>query len=114
VLCEWGVDQCHCFLVLVWRQACLHCFYVNFYAEESDAVSLFVVFFLDSESQVAADLTEVSFGPVWFIWSCGEREDGEEVVQVVECMFPTPLGLEDPFQGQCEEVEDGWRCAVAV
>jgi len=99
--------------VLVGRQACLPSFCVDFYAEESDAVSLFVLFFFDSESQVAADLTEVSFVPVWCVWCCGAREDGEEVVKVVECIFPTPLGLEDPFQGRCEEVEDGWRCAAA-
>jgi len=41
------------------------------------------------------------------------REDGEEVVKVVECMLPTPLGLEDPFQSRCEEIKDGWRCAAA-
>ena len=109
-----GVDQCHCFLVLVMRQACLHCFCVDTYAEESDAVSLFVLLFLDSESQVASDLTEVSFVPVWCVGECcGVWKDGEKVVKVVEWMFQSPLGLEDPFQGRCEEVKDGWRCAAA-
>ena len=41
------------------------------------------------------------------------REDGEEIMKVVQCMLPTPLGLEDPFQDRCEEIEDGWRCAAA-
>jgi len=49
--------------MLVGRQACLHCVFVDFYAEESDAASLFVHFFFDLESQVAADLTEASYVP---------------------------------------------------
>jgi hypothetical protein len=60
VLRECGVYQGHCVLVLIIRQECLHCVLVNVCAEESDAVSLIVLFIPDLESQGAADLTEVS------------------------------------------------------
>ena len=77
-------------------------------------MAIFVLFFLGSESQVTADLTEVSFVPVWYVSECrGVQEDGEEVVKVVECMLLTPWGLENPFQARCEEIRDRWRCAAA-
>jgi hypothetical protein len=72
-------------LGLVIRQACLHCFWVDIYADEFDAVSLFVLFFLYSEFQIAVELTQLSIELVWCLRiSCGVQEDGEIVVNVVE------------------------------
>jgi len=86
--------------VLVVRQACLHRCCVDLYAEESDAVSLFIWFFLDLKSPVAADLSEVSCLPVQCIRECcGAREDAQNVVKEVERMFPPPLRVRDPFHG---------------
>jgi len=100
--------------VLVVRWVCLHFFFVNLSARESDTVSLLLLFFLDSESQVGTDLTDVSFLHELFVGECcNVWNHGDKVLKVVERRFPPPLGLEDPFQGQCEEVEYGWRCATA-
>jgi len=94
-------------------QAYLHWFGVALYAEESNAVSLFIPIFLDSKSLGAEDPTEVSFARVWCVGECcGEREDGEKIVMVVERMFSPKVGLESLFQGQSQEVKAGWRCVA--
>ena len=96
------------------RQACLNLFCVNLYAEESDAVSICILFLLDLECQVTADLTEVSFVLGWGVRECcGEQEYGQQVVKVMEHVFSPWVGLENPFPARCEDVLDGWQFVAA-